>query len=157
MKIRIPKDMSGIKFAKALIIDLNDFDVDFLLPSLFFTILSQGRGKARQSNDPTRIQNYINLLAQNPALEGFQDKTGHRLLERLVRTTLIKTGSVGRSNKGEQILSIVPYTLLAHKPGFPGHFSRNRSADTFIYQILRDNLQKADDRLLETIKHIFGK
>ncbi len=157
MKIRIPKEMRGIKFPKALIIDMNDFDIDFLLPSLFFMILSQGRGKARQINDATRVKEYIRLLAQHHTLDGFDDSVGYRVLERLVRTTLIRTGSVGRANKGEQILSIVPYTLLTHKPGFPIRSSRNRSADTFIYQILRDNLQKADDRLLETIKYLFGK
>lgn len=156
MKIRLPKDLTGVKYPRLLTIDMNDFDIDLFLPSLFFTILSQGKGKARQSNDPTHIQRYIDTLAHNPTLEGFADKAGRKVLERLVRTTLIKTSGVGRANKGEQISTIVPYTLLAHKPGFPLKTSRNRAADSFLYHILRSKLHKADDELLAAMKLIFG-
>src|SRR5712692_3109581 len=108
---------------------MNDFDIDVFLPSLFFTILAQGRGRARRANDPKAIAQFIDALAQHPALEGFRDSEGRRVLERLVRTTLITTGGVGRSHVNEQITSIVPYTILAHKPGFPVK-SRQRNADT---------------------------
>ena len=77
------------------------------------------------------------------------------MLEHLVRTTLITTGSVGRSHIGEQITSIVPYTILAHKPGFPAG-SRQRNADTFIYQVLREYLG-ADDALRNFVKMVFGR
>src|SRR5712691_10653992 len=119
MKVKLPKDLSGVKFPEAFVIEMNNFDIDLFLPSLFFTILSQGRGKARRANDPTNIKGYIDALAQHPTLGGFNDATGRRVLERLVRTTLITTGGVGRAKRDEQITSIVPYTLLAHKAGFP--------------------------------------
>jgi len=50
----------------------------------------------------------------------------------------------------------VPYTLLAHKAGFPLASSRLRGADTFIYHALRENMNRADDRLQEAITTIFG-
>ncbi len=155
MKIRLPKDIVGVKFPRVCTIDMNDFDIDLFLPSLFFTILAQGRGRARRANDPKAITQFIDALARHPELEGFCDPEGRKVLERLVRTTLITTGSVGRSHVDEQITSIVPYTLLAHKPGFPIG-SRQRGADTFIYQVLREHLG-ADDALRDFVKMVFGR
>ncbi|GAC1565631.1 MAG: hypothetical protein NVS2B2_36510 [Ktedonobacteraceae bacterium] len=157
MKVKLPKDIVGVKFPKICTIEMNDFDIELFLPSLFFTILAQGRGKAKQTNDPTAIQKFIDLLAHHEALEGFDDVEGRRVLERLVRTTLITTGGVGRSSIGtnEQITSVVPYTLLAHKAGFPTK-GRQRSVDTFVYQALRERIG-ADDALRDFVKRVFGK
>src|SRR2546429_3655709 len=66
MKIKLPKDIVGVKFPRICTIDMNDFDIDLFLPSLFFTILAQGRGKARRTNDPKAIAQFINALAQHP-------------------------------------------------------------------------------------------
>src|SRR5713226_2831377 len=156
MKIKLPKDIVGVKFTRICTIDMNDFDIDLFLSSLFFTILAQGRGKARRTNDPKAIAQFINALAQHPALEGFSDLEGRRVLERLVRTTLITTGGVGRYRIEEQITSIVPFSILAHKPGFPVAGGRQRGADTFIYQALRERLG-ADDELRKFVKMVFGR
>lgn len=157
MKIKLPKDIVGVKFPKVSILEMNDFDIDLFLPSLFFTILAQGRGKARQTNDAKAIQKFIDALAHNEVLEGFDSPEGRRVLERLVRTTLITVGGAGVSkvNKTEQITSIVPYSLLAHKAGFPAAGSRQRSADTFIYQALRQRVGN-DDALRDFVKKVFG-
>jgi hypothetical protein len=63
MKIKLPKDIVGVKFPRVSIIEMNDFDIDLFLPSLFFTILAQGRGKARQTNDPKAINKFVDSLA----------------------------------------------------------------------------------------------
>src|SRR5260221_1246068 len=157
MKVKLPKDLRGTKFPQAFVIEMNDFDIDLFLPTLFFTVLSRGRGKARQINKATNIEGYIDSLSVHPALEGFSDPVGRKVLERLVRTTLITTGRVGRGKESEQIMSIVPYTLLAHKAWFPVTGSRLRGADAFIYHALRHNMQRADDRLQEAIVTIFGR
>ena len=156
MKIKLPKNIVGVKFPRICTIDMHNFDIDLFLPSLFFTILAQGRGKARQVNDPRAIAQFIEALAQHPILEGFNDHEGKKLLERFVRTALITTGSTKRSHVAEQITSIVPYTLLAHKPGFPATASRQRGADTFIYQVLREHLG-AEDALRNFVKMVFGR
>ncbi len=155
MKLKLPKSIVGVKFPQISIIDMNDFDIDLFLPSLFFTILAQGRGRARRANDPKAITQFIDILAQHPALEGFGDSEGRRVLERFVRTALITTGSVGRSHIDEQITSIIPYTLLAHKPGFPVG-SHHRGVDTFIYQALRERIG-AEDALRDFVKKVFGR
>src|SRR6185503_11330247 len=119
MKLKLPKSIVGVKFPRICTIELNGFDIDLLLPSLFFAILSQGRGKARRANDPKNIAKFIDNLAQYDVMKGFDNFEGRRVLERFVRTALITTGGVGRSHREEQITSITPYTLRAHKPGFP--------------------------------------
>lgn len=161
MKVRLPKDKDfkdvvGVKFPRICTVEMNDFDINVFLPSLFFTILSQGRGRARRANDPKAIEQFINALAQHQDVEGFEDFEGRRVLERLVRTSLITTGGVGRSAVGEQIVSITPYSLLAHKPGFPVAGSRQRGADTFIYHALRERVG-ADNALRDFIKRVFGR
>lgn len=156
MKLKLPKSIVGVKFPRVCTIELNDFDIDLFLPSLFFTILAQGKGKAKQVNDPKALTQFLEALAQHPRLEGFNDFDGKKLLERFVRTALITTGSAGRYRVAEQITSVVPYTLLAHKPGFPREGSRHRAADTFIYQILREYLGE-DKELRQFVKMVFGR
>jgi len=156
VKIKLPKNIVGVKFPRICTIEMNDFDIDLFLPSLFFTILAQGRGKARQTNDPRAIQQWIDALAQHPVLEGFQDAEGKKVLERFVRTALITTGGAGHSRAVEQITSVVPYTLLAHKPGFPAAGGRQRGTDTFLYQILRAKMG-AEDELRDFTKRVFGQ
>src|SRR5579859_7012558 len=112
MKVKLPKDLSGIKLPEAFVIEMNNFDIDHFLPSLFYIILSRGRRRHRIANDPKNIRKYIEFLSINSAVEGFDNPEGKRVLERLVRTTLITTGGVGRASKGEQITSIIPYSLL---------------------------------------------
>ncbi len=157
MKIIIPKEMRGVSFPKVLTVELNDFDIDRLLPALFLKVLGGGRMRGRNKNDPTKIHAYVDHLAEHPAVQGFDDSEGIRLLEKLVRTALITIGGVGRSRQqGEQIMSIVPYTLLAYKPGFPRESSRHRNVDTFLYHTLR-RVQGADEPLQTVFKRVFGK
>ncbi len=156
MKVVLPRDLRGVLFPRVLMIELNDFDIDLFLPALFYTILGEGRGRARRTNDPKGIGLYVGRLAEHGALEGFADREGRRVLERLVRTSLIVTGRVGTAKRGEQILATVPYTLLAHKPGFPTESSRQRNVDAFIYQLLRERLG-GEDSLRRFVKDVFGR
>ncbi len=156
MKVKLPEALRGVRFSQVLPIELNDFDIDLLLPLLFFTILSSGRGRARIPNDPGAIGLYIDRLSQHPDVEGFADLEGRRLLERLVRAALITVGRVGRGHKDEQITSVIPYSLLCYKPGFPKEGSRLRNVDTFLYQILRGYLG-GDQELRQFVKEVFGR
>lgn len=161
MKIRLPKDLRGVQFSRVLSIELNDFDIDLFLPALFFKILAEGRNRAGRPNPSTAIPAYIDALARHPDVEGFDDPAGRRVLERLVYSTLIITGRVGRARRGEQILSTVPYTLLSHKAGFPTEASRQRRVDSFVYYALRDYLsgyrKSAAKEVRDQIKIIFGQ
>lgn len=156
MKLKIPKDMRGASFPRLLTIELSGFDIDFYLPTLFYKILADGRTRARRANDPTAVARYVDALAKHSQLEGFDDADGRRLLDRLVRTSLVTMGRTGAGSGGrEQILSIEPYTALAHKAGFPAENTRLRRADVFIYRVLRDRLGSADN-LRNFIADVFG-
>ena len=159
MKIRLPKHLRGVSFLRLLTIQLSSFDVDFLLPALFFRILSSGRQRARMVNDPKRISGFVDTLSRHPALQGFDGAEGRRVLDRLVRTELITVGSVGRGHWGEQILTVAPYTILTHKTGFPRESSRVRGVDTFLYQALRNAIGSygSDEPLRQHFKSVFGR
>jgi hypothetical protein len=156
MKIRLPKDLRGLAFPRLLTIELNTFDVDFLLPGLFFRILASGKQRARVVNDPKRLMDYLDKLARHPAVEGFDVPEGRRVLDRLVRTALITVGSVGQSRRGEQIVTVAPYSILTHKTGFPKESSRLRGVDSFLYQVLRNTIG-SDEPLRQHFKLVFGR
>ena len=156
MKIKLPKELVGTVFPKTFSIELNDIDIDIFLPSFYFKVLGEGKHRFKRLNDAQNIVGYLDALAQHPTLEGATTPEGRRVIERLVRTSLIKTGTVGRAKKGEQILAVSPYSILAAKPGFPTESRRQRGADTFIYFALK---RKIDDRniLREVLRKFFGR
>lgn len=156
MKIKLPKDLVGTVFPKTFSVELNDIDIDIFLPSFYFKVLGEGKHRFKRTNDGQDIARYLTSLAQHSSLEGATTPEGRRVLERLVRTSLIKTGTVGRAKKGEQILAISPYSILAAKPGFPTESRRQRGADTFIYFALK---RKINDRsmLRDVLRTFFGR
>lgn len=156
MKIKLPKDLIGTVFPKTFSVELNDVDIDIFLPSFYFKVLGDGKHRFKRTNDAQDIARYLTSLAQHPSLEGATTPEGRRVLERLVRTSLIKTGTVGRAKKGEQILAVSPYSILAAKPGFPTESRRQRGADSFIYFALK---RKINNRkaLLDVLRIFFGR
>jgi len=52
MKIEIPKPSRGYVFPRLYAVEMNDFDVERLLPSLFHTVVTRGRQRGK-ANDPT--------------------------------------------------------------------------------------------------------
>ncbi len=156
MKLRIPKDMRGTAFPRLLTIELAGFDIDFYLPALFYKVLADGRARARRTNDPTAVARYVDALVKHPSLEGFDGPDGRRVLDRLVRTSLVTMGRTGAASGGrEQSLSLEPYTALAHKAGFPAENTRLRRTDVFIYRVLRERLG-SPDHLHHFIAQVFG-
>ena len=154
MKIKLPKELTGTVFQKVFAVELNGIDMDLFLPALYFKILGDGKARARRLNDPQAIARYIDRLANH--LEGAATPDGRRVLERLVRTSLVKTGRVGNTNRGEQILAIAPYSILAAKPGFPTESRRQRGADAFLYFALTRKVQE-HKLLRDWLRQCFGR
>ncbi len=162
MKLRIPRDMRGVTNAHVLTINLNDFDIDLFLPSLFLTVLGNGAPTGRRGNEPTQLQLYVSKLASHPDLEGFEGKEGARLLDRIVRADLVVLGRKGRSRKQEQILALRPYSLLVGKSGLPKVRTRQRGVDAFLYHALLSaqgaGSKFESERTLYTyFKRVFGR
>ena len=136
MKLRLPRDLAAYGFDDVLPVELNDVDVAHILPSLFFLVVSGGRPRSRRVNDPRALPQYLDAMARHPDLHGFADPAGRRSLERLVRATLVTTGATGRTRHDEQILSLVPYSLISYKSGFPSESSRTRGVEKLLYHTL---------------------
>jgi hypothetical protein len=156
MRIKLPKELKGVSFPRVTVLELNDFDVDLLLPSFFYRVLGEGRGRAKRVNDATDIARYVRRLAHHEAVEGFDDPRGYDLLDRLVRTALIVTGGMGRGKQGEQILAVRPYSLLAHKTGLPSESTRQRNVDRFLYECLRERCG-GELALRRFVEQVFGR
>lgn len=156
MKVRLPKHLKGFAYDRVLPFEMNSFDVDFLLPSLFFKVVTGGQDRARIANDPSLIKEYLAKLGQHKDLVGFDDAQSWRTLERLARTALIQTARKGASGTAEQIAALVPLSLLAFKPGFPTETSMLRKVDGLLYRMMSDQF-RGDHLLREFFEKIFGE
>lgn len=158
MKIRLPRDLRSSGLGLVSPFDLNTFDIDLVLPAIFFSVLSEGRSRAKPKvNNPEDVERYIDLLSKHPDVIGFASDEGKRLLGRIVRTSLAQMGAIGRGRTGgEQIVAVVPLSLLAHKPGFPTMSGRLRGVDAFVFRILRDQMGSTD-QLKDLFRRYFGR
>lgn len=144
MRIKIPNSPKGLKgtlFTKLFSVEMNNFSVEMLLPSLFFLIESKGR-KRKRKTDPTTIEKYLSDLRANQKIVGFDDTDGKRIFEKWARTSLIEVGKKGLKRTIDQILYLQPLTYMTLKPGFPSESSRLRNVHYFIYTLLLDALTK---------------
>lgn len=146
MRVILPKASRGFVFDRLFKVEMNDFDVERLLPSLFYLVVTRGRLRGSRGNDPKSYERYLDALLAHPRLEGFGDEAGRRLLDRWVRSSVVRMGRVGRARRDEQIEFVLPLTLLAYKPGFPAEIRRQRNVHVFLYKILVEFLRTLDVR-----------
>ena len=45
MKIVLPKEIRGYHFPRIFTVEMNDFDIERLLPTLFYLVITSGRGR----------------------------------------------------------------------------------------------------------------
>jgi hypothetical protein len=155
MKIAIPKELRGNSYDRVLDLHLNDFDVDTLLPALFFRVMSEGQERSKFSNNPTLIHQFVAKLASHPDVAGFASESELRALDRLVRTTLVRIGRRGLRRNVEQIATFSGHTFLTFKAGIPDVTSLHRRVDWLIYSMMRDQI--GSDRALRAFfTRIFG-
>ena len=146
MNVVLPKQLRTARFDRLFAVEMNDFDVERLLPALFHLVVTQGRDRGPRENDPKKLDEYVKALAEHERLEGFGKDAGKRLLERWVRSSVIRMSGVGRGRKGgEQIEYVQPLTVLAYKPGFPAESSRQRNVHRFVYRALLNSFRATED------------
>lgn len=148
MRILLPKASKGVKFDLLFTVDMNDFDVEMLLPSLFHLIRTKGRRVGRPAN-PDLYAEYFSRMASHDRLRGFGDFAGRKVLDRWVRTSVVRMGTRGRSRTGEKITFLYPSTMLAYKAGLPKEITRLRGVHNFVYTVLLSS--EGDQVVLERL------
>ncbi|HNJ43816.1 MAG TPA: hypothetical protein PKZ53_25265, partial [Acidobacteriota bacterium] len=149
MNIVLPKESRGYVYYRIFTVEMNNFDVERLLPALFYLIVTKGRQRAKIPNDPTAFDVYIERLSKHPAIAGFNTASGRRLLDRWIRSSVIQVGKKGRAHKDEQIECIQPLTFLAYKSGLPKESSRHRRVHLFLYWLMCSVLTRSPHSLSE--------
>src|ERR1035438_8728500 len=93
---------------------MNDFDVEMLLPGLFHLVRTKGR-RVGKPIDPELYGEYFDRMTQHPRLTGFSGHSGRTVLDRWVRTSIVKMGKRGRAHTGEKMTYLYPTTMLSYK------------------------------------------
>lgn len=136
MKIALPKEIRGYHFPRIFTVEMNDFDIERLLPSLFYLVITSGHGRGGRQNKPTEFAAYLDTLANHPRIDGFDSPALKRTLNRWIRTAVVQMGRLGRGRQAEQIEYALPNTILTYKTGFPSEIRRQRNVHVFLYQLL---------------------
>lgn len=140
MKIKLPKEPKGLKgfaFNRLFSFEMNEFEVEALLPALFYLIRTGGRTRGKLT-DATKVEERRDAFGQHDCVAGFDGPEGLRALDKWIRTSFIDTARRGRSwREGEQIFYVRPLSFLSYKPGFPAEGRRVRGVPAFVYQILK--------------------
>lgn len=146
MKIKLPKELKGIKFDLITPINMNSFSVEMLLPALFHMVRTQGRHIGKP-NDIELFDGYVGRLLQSGCTQGFDLEPRRKLLSRWLRTSVVCMGRLGRKRGEEQILFLYPLSFLTYKAGWPHEVSRLRGVHSFIYHALRPEMGGKDEEL----------
>ncbi|MGC4042257.1 MAG: hypothetical protein QM758_00445 [Armatimonas sp.] len=141
MSIKLPKHLVGVKFDELFSIEMNNFDVEMLLPALFWLVRSSGKDRGGSRTDAKDIQRYVAALSSHQNLTGFEGEDGYRLLDKWTRSSLIVTSAVGKQKRSEQIAYVRPLSFLAYKPSLPAQSSRLRQTHQFLYYLLNRHLR----------------
>jgi hypothetical protein len=142
VSIVIPKELRNFGFTELILVDLNDIDVDRMLPQLWELVVKQGR----LSTAPPGAEEYerhLDSLVADPHLRGFDDEQGTRVLDGWLRSSIIQMGAKGRDKSGTQLLYIRPLTIASYRAGLP-RVRRNRNADILIYKLLLEEMRRRD-------------
>lgn len=130
------KELNSVSFPFVLAVELNDTDVDRMLPSLLERAVKLGRASVSKT-DTGSYANLLRQLADSSEVKGFSDERGLEVLDGWLRTSVVRMGSVGLKRVGEKMDFVVPLSLAAYRAGLPKARSRNRKADVLIYEIMK--------------------
>ncbi|GAB3277727.1 hypothetical protein GCM10027589_03600 [Actinocorallia lasiicapitis] len=142
MTLVIPKELRKIEFTELTLVELNDIDLDRLLPKLWELIVKQGRlSSAPKETDDDGYDRYLHALAHHDRLEGFADEHGIKVLDGWLRSSVVRIGAKGRGGRsGTQMDYVLPLTIASYRGGLP-RTRRHRHAHTLIYFLLVEGLK----------------
>jgi hypothetical protein len=143
VKLFVPKEMRGLSMPKLFEVSMDEFDVARLLPSFFYLAVTRGHRRGKKVNKPEQLDAYVLALSQHPQVRGFDDARGRRLLDRWIRTSILRMGGAGKSRRSEKIEYLLPLNLLTFKAGWPDQLQRQRNVHEFLYSEVLGNLRRS--------------
>lgn len=159
MAVILPKDLRGFRYVRAVPFELNEALIDIMLPNLFQRAILENRDLAQANIDASDIDGPTRRMAESDRLTGFGDNNGRRLLDKLVKSSLITIGykGAGRKASDKQIEGIVPYSIASFKTGLPKSRTRLRNIDQFIYHLLLVEFKNDAEKVSEFLSEVFGE
>ncbi len=158
MSFKLPKEMATTRFPDVSTIELNDMDVDMVLPALFLLVRTEGRAMGPAAKGVT-VDSIVTGLATNDRIQGAQGVES-AFIDRWVRSGFVRMGRTGRAHRSEQLLSVTPLHFVAYRAQLPTQRSRLRNAHTFIYhalvRALRDVTAEPEARLKSLVISALG-
>jgi hypothetical protein len=162
MKPRLTRQQKGLSWPRLLSIELNNFDIERVLPDVLYLVVSHGRQRGSTPNDARAVGRYSEKLAKHHAMSGFDDEADRTLLDHWIRAAAISTSRATKGRTAEQIDFLRPLTLAVYKTGFPEVRSRQRNIPGFLYAamldaVVGDDRLKASSRLLAIFSDALGR
>ncbi|MFI6500294.1 hypothetical protein [Nonomuraea typhae] len=142
MTIAIPKPLRSLEFTELTLVELNDVDIDRMLPHLWELIVKQGHYASTTTavKAAERYDAYLSSLAASERLEGFDSERGREVLDGWLRSSVVRIGGKGRGRSSAQMDYVLPLTIAGYRSGLPSSRSRHRHADTLIYNLMIEEL-----------------
>ncbi len=137
MTIVVPKDLRSLAFPELTLVELNDVDVDRLLPHLWELVVRLGV-PAPSRTDPDAYHSYLDALAGDERMVGFGDERGREFLDGWLRASVIRIGGKGRGHAEVQMDYVLPLTLASYRAGLPNTRTRHRRAERLAYKAMLD-------------------
>jgi hypothetical protein len=153
-KLVIPGELrflKGLRYANLSLIDFNSFELEDVLPGLFY-LIRYGRQRGRGAFSEFTTGEMASRLASDTAhFDGLSSDDAKAVLEAWLKTSVLRMASRGRN---EKVLSVRPLHFLSYRSDLPTGWSNLRSVPEFIAGLLH----REDNRSEDTFKpdRLFG-
>ena len=155
-KLNIPAELRFLKafrYAALSVIDFNNFELEDVLPGLFY-LVREGRQRGKGTfSSWTPSQMAEQLAVDTVKFPGFATENGAALLESWLRASILRMVSRG-ARRSERVLSVRPLHFMSYRADLPVAWAHLRSVPEFVAGLLHHE----DDRSGDTLQpdQLFG-
>lgn len=140
MNITLPKRLNSLQSELVIPIELNDTDIDRMLTRVLEMAVKGGRN-ASSKVDAKAYDTYLDRLASNAHIHGFDNDRGRAVLDGWIRSSILIEERAGLRRDSVQMGYLRPLTIASYRTGLPKTASRNRKADALTYQAMEHHVR----------------
>lgn len=130
-----PKTLNSLLTPEVIDVELNDVDIDRMMTHILELGVKQGR-RAASRTVTTEYEKYLDQLASNENLMGFDHTEGRGILDGWVRASVLQFERGGVRRAYPQMGYVRTLTVAAYRSGLPKSTSRNRRADALTFRAM---------------------